>query len=553
MWRTIIIGAVFCFPILAAAESIASFEAVYQIDEEGRVLVTERIVYDFENEERHGMFRTLELLHPDPATAWYKKRIVGFELISVTRDGVGELYEISGGVKREIKIGDADITMSGPHTYEIVYRLTGALRPLENGGSEFYWNVTGREWSRSIGLVRFTARGALGETASCYHTIDDCVVIRHDDGTWSTSYDNLASGHELTVGIETSLPASKAALVEVWRTDLFALLAFIPLTVLTMVMAWRYEYFYYRRQPVIAQYEPYEGVEPMFAGVLLDDNLGAHDITAGLIYLAEQGFVHIKRTERAVVWLFNITDYELTLKRSITEVQSEFLKKVLSLIFPDTATVGTMVPLSSIKGDTSKKIANSKTISELARAVRADLVTRGFMESKRLLRRDYIVIGSFFVFIIFANAIQSLVGIVWYLGLVASVVLYGIYFAVTYRRRTTKGYEAMHHLKGFKEFLSVTDKDRFDFHNAPERSPEQFMRYLPYAIAFQVEKKWARAFTDMEITTPDWYEGGTGTFAATAFASDISGFTSSVTSSTSASSGGGSAGGGGGGGGGGSW
>ncbi len=353
--------------------------------------------------------------------------------------------------------------------------------------------------------------------------------------------------------MSTNLDPALAAPKETWRTDLIALLLMIPMSIGTIIAMWRYEYFYYRKRPIIAEYEPYEGVEPMFAGTLLDDQLGAHDITAGLVYLAEQGFVHIKRTERKVVWLFNVTDYELTLKRPLAEVPSEFLKKVLSLVFLVTAEVGTMVPLSSIKSDTTKKIANSKTISELSQALRADLITRGFMESKRIVPRDYVIIGLFFVLIIFASAIQSVIGIVWYLVLIAATVLYGIYLAVTYRRRTAKGYEAMYHLKGFKEFLSVTDKERFDFHNAPERSPEQFMQYLPYAIAFQVEKKWAAAFADMEITTPDWYEGGTGTFAATAFASDISSFTSSVTSSTSASSGGGSAGGGGGGGGGGSW
>jgi uncharacterized membrane protein len=113
----------------------------------------------------------------------------------------------------------------------------------------------------------------------------------------------------------------------------------------------------------------------------------------------------------------------------------------------------------------------------------------------------------------------------------------------------------MYHLKGFKLFLSVTDKARFDFHNAPERSPEQFMQYLPYAIAFGVEEKWAEVFADMEITNPGWYESDTAgtSFAAAAFAHDLTSFSSAVTTSTQASSGGGSVGGGGGGGGGGSW
>jgi len=553
MHRLLIIGFLICSPFFAAAESIPAFTAHYEIEENGSVLVTERVTYDFESEERHGIFRNLLLTHSDGATAWYKRRVVELEVLSVTRDGIAEPYEITGSTEREIKVGDADITINGPHVYELVYRLLGALRLAPDGTPELYWNVTGREWPAAIAKASFTASGAVGETASCYTTTGDCVMSGDATSGWSVEVTNLPSGEELTVGVGTNLDPALAAPKETWRTDLIALLLMIPMSIGAIIAMWRYEYFYYRKRPIIAEYEPYEGVEPMFAGTLLDDQLGAQDITAGLVYLAEQGFVHIKRTERKVVWLFDVTDYELTIKRPLAEVPSEFLRSVLILVFPIDAAVDTMVSLSSIKRDTTKKIENSKIISELSEAVRADLVTRGFMESKRIRPRDYVIIGLFFVLIIFTSAIQSVIGIVWYLVLIAATVLYSIYLAVSYRRRTAKGYEAMYHLKGFKEFLSVTDKERFDFHNAPERSPEQFMQYLPYAIAFQVEKKWAAAFADMEITTPSWYEGNTSTFAATAFASDISSFTSSVTSSTSASSGGGSAGGGGGGGGGGSW
>jgi uncharacterized membrane protein len=124
-------------------------------------------------------------------------------------------------------------------------------------------------------------------------------------------------------------------------------------------------------------------------------------------------------------------------------------------------------------------------------------------------------------------------------------------------RRTGLGYEALNHLEGFKLFLSVTDKERFAFHNAPEKSPELFMKYLPYAVAFGVEKEWAKVFASLTIPNPNWYEGsgGISAFSATALTSDLASFSTSFSASsgTSGSSGGGSSGGGGGGGGGGSW
>ncbi|MEZ4199999.1 MAG: DUF2207 domain-containing protein [Candidatus Paceibacterota bacterium] len=127
-----------------------------------------------------------------------------------------------------------------------------------------------------------------------------------------------------------------------------------------------------------------------------------------------------------------------------------------------------------------------------------------------------------------------------------------------YQRRTRKGHEAAMHLKGFRGFLSVTEKERLTFHNAPQKNAEQFMEYLPYAVAFGVEKEWADVFKDIQIASPDWYEGNTTTFSAVALSRDIGAFSSSFTASTSSpsgsgSSGGGFSGGGAGGGGGGSW
>ena len=110
--------------------------------------------------------------------------------------------------------------------------------------------------------------------------------------------------------------------------------------------------------------------------------------------------------------------------------------------------------------------------------------------------------------------------------------------------------------KGFKDFLSTTEKERYKFHNAPARNTQQFMEYLPYAIAFGVEKEWAEVFKDIPLDQPSWYSSqNNSTFNAVAFTHNLSAFSTSVSSSSgsSGSSGAGSAGGGGGGGGGGSW
>ena len=39
------------------------------------------------------------------------------------------------------------------------------------------------------------------------------------------------------------------------------------------------------------------------------------------------------------------------------------------------------------------------------------------------------------------------------------------------------------------------------------KTPEMFEKYLPFAMAFGVERKWARAFQDIYRQPPSWYVG----------------------------------------------
>lgn len=128
---------------------------------------------------------------------------------------------------------------------------------------------------------------------------------------------------------------------------------------------------------------------------------------------------------------------------------------------------------------------------------------------------------------------------------------------------TPEGRLAMNRIKGFRMFLSATEEDRLNRMDSPDRTPELFERYLPYALALDVEKAWASQFSDLLSKagySPGWY-GGTWweSGRVTAFSSSLAGsFAGAISSSSTppgsrSGSSSGSSGGGGGGGGGGGW
>jgi len=143
---------------------------------------------------------------------------------------------------------------------------------------------------------------------------------------------------------------------------------------------------------------------------------------------------------------------------------------------------------------------------------------------------------------------------------------------VLLKARTVVGRKVMDEIEGFKQYLGVAEEDRLNYLHPPEKTPELFERYLPYAVALNVENRWAERFTSVlaaaaaaGTATAVWYSGKSDIASDPGrFASRIGGTLSTTVAAaatapgssdggSSGSSGGGSSGGGGGGGGGSGW
>lgn len=133
---------------------------------------------------------------------------------------------------------------------------------------------------------------------------------------------------------------------------------------------------------------------------------------------------------------------------------------------------------------------------------------------------------------------------------------------------TLYGRRFLDQIDGFKMYLEVAEEDRLNILHSPDKTPELFEKYLPYAMALDVENEWSEKFSDVLTKasqetgySPGWYSGRNWhSLGTTGLASSLgSSFSSAISSSSTApgsssgSGGGGSSGGGGGGGGGGGW
>ncbi len=555
---------VYLLPACASAEVIQSFTSDISLSEDGSFIVEETIVYDFEETQRHGIYRDISKQHPQEASSFWKTRSIAVSVEDVMLDGGPVPYELSDSSDNlNIKIGDASQTIDGRHTYTIAYTVDGGLSYFGDQKGELYWNVTGNGWPVSIQRAEATVhgntdafaseracyKGSSGETTPCDETTQD------EGGVYFAAYD-LSSSEGLTIAQALYTTAIETNVVEHFNIILLVLLI-VPSAVLALVVfGYRYRTYFKTGAPIIAQYEPYEHCKPMYAGMLLDGVLDPRDITAGIVYLAEQGYIKIRKTEKKALFFFEVDDYEIELLRPLSAIESTFLQDVLQLLFTH-GSVHDVVALSSLKHDLGRQKRNYALLQQLRKDLKKDMQSQGFFQvNDSLLKSLFVFLGGIFVLLFLVDIIVALFAPELLLFTLVACGAGIAVLAIVYERRTRRGYEAQDHLKGFKRFLSVTDGERFAFHNAPQKSPEQFMQYLPYAIAFGVEKQWADAFKDITIPDPEWYDAqSTGSFSAVNLTSSLGAFSTSfaASSGTSGSSGGGSSGGGGGGGGGGSW
>lgn len=163
------------------------------------------------------------------------------------------------------------------------------------------------------------------------------------------------------------------------------------------------------------------------------------------------------------------------------------------------------------------------------------------------------------------------------LALVFVTIAIDVVFYRLLRAYTPQGRNLLDQIDGFRMYLGVAEKDRMNMLTPVDHTPETFERYLPYALALDVEQQWSENFADVLQHTdasgqptyhPVWFSGET--WRSTSFStlgSSLSGaFASAIASSSVApgkssgfsgggggGGGGGGSGGGGGGGGGGGW
>lgn len=547
---------------------INDFHGRYELSNDihaGRLKITETIKLTYSAQNR-GILRAIPVD--------YRGNSLKLDIKSVMRDGQDEPYTTYGQANNEVlKIGDADTTITGQHTYQIQYEIRNIV-DFYKEYDEWYWDMNGDQWQQPFEKVHgevivpedWSTDGI--PSASCYtgslgSTKSVCKIEKSSSGYTFEAFDKLDPGETLTVAV----PFQKGLFTPRDRTDwlrdntwqLVGIATGLTLGGVSFRQWWKWGKGHKGRGTIVPEYSPPKGLTPAEVGLLYDFNVDSRDLTATIIDLAVRGYIKIHHEEKKILKIFNTHDFTVELTNQNLGSLKPHEKSLIEALFIPTVS-GTKQKLDDL--DKTKMYS---AVTEIRRQMKDSLTNEhGLLEESptRAWVIQGVVIAASVILIFVSGA-----GWGWLVGMALAAVSSFIFF-ILMRRRSHAGVAEYEKIQGLKLYMDTVEKDRLKMmqgvdrpYSEPSHNVELFENLLPFAIALGVEKSWAKQFDNIYSQPPSWYTGNMAAFNTVYFtnslASSASAFNSSFSTSTSSSSsgsgGGGFAGGGGGGGGGGGW
>ena len=495
---------------------IENFDAHIVVTGNGTIDVTETIRAHFIGGPWHGLYRSIPVEYMTPQGLNYTL----FLDVKQVTDGSGHRLKFDSSRVRhyrklKIYIPDADNSVQ---TISIEYSVSDAIKFFEDH-DELYWNATGDEWDVPIQSAHAEIILPAG-TSNIRATAFTGVYGSHAK---DAEIDVAANGVEVRTtaplpyhaGLTVAVAIDKGAIQEPTAADLFVRFLrsnwplFVPVVVFCLMF-----YLWWTRgrdprlRPIAAQYEPPNQLTPGEAGTLVDNTANMRDITASIVDLAVRGYMVIEEVQKdRMLGLMHEKDYNFILQKDRSQWGAlKTHEQALLDGFFIAGTAGETISMDSLQNRFYKSLPVMRS------GIFDSLVSQGFYRRRPdSVRSTYIgagvVVGALMIWggvaVGRALGIAPLPFIAG--GIVSGLVICG--FGWFMPAHTEQGTRALESVLGFEDFLNHVEADRF---NRTIKTPQMFEKFLPFAMAFGVEKNWSKAFDGIMTQPPGWYRGGTG-------------------------------------------
>lgn len=540
---------------------IESYDVEINVSEDNIYDITETITTDFRT-SKHGIYRSIPIQNSvrraDGSTSSNKATITNIK--------VNDSYSTSRGSNMlKIKIGSADRTLTGEHTYVISYKYNIGNDKLDNA-DEFYLNLVGTEWDTQIKQVSFKInmpkefdKSKMGFSTGKYGTAGTYGIDYSVDGTTITGYYNhyLNANEGLNARIELPEGYYKKQTLKIGFSDILLFGVAIAGIVITY-MKWDKYGRDEKAVPTVEFYPP-DGLNSLDLAYAYRGTATSKDAVSLLIYLANKGYVKIEEEEGKGLFksktfkIYKIRDYDGSNEEerrfmvglfSTASTSESGLKYVDKSDLTDSfyTTINSVVSMAGKqKNVIFKKTSLSSSfagilmlvltyIAMIIRVVAFSGMQEGLFTIS-FVGIAFLAAGGLFISQPGKNVAVTLasllfVGIGFFLPMIGKLsdmlegapgmLLLEILFSVIAMiviliilkympSRTPKGVKLLGKIEGFKNFLETAEKDRLE--ELVNENPSYFYNILPYAYVLGVSDKWIKNFESIAMEPPTWYVG----------------------------------------------
>ena len=398
----------------------------------------------------------------------------------------------------------------GEHTYTFQYTVEGMVR-VEPTGKQLFWMAIPTDMAGYVESSQVTIRMPEGSSAESTtalvngQELSDMVTRISDDKRTITFSPprGFSPGETFEVGVRFPADQLPSLTVPAWQRreqsadtyNFFFLLSGIAIAILGplgVVLLWYSK----GRDPKVEKSADYlaelpNDLPPGVVGALIDEKADMKDIIATLIDLARRGYLTM--TEEKKDHLFTRTD------KPITELRN-YESALLTHLFNkrDARRLSDLrekfyVYVTGLQYQIYQQLVAEKMFNASPDAVRGRYTILGIIA---------LVVGGGLTALIANQSWFQLYG----MALCPALALLptGLLMAIVAQympRKTAKGAEETMKWIAFRNYLKEIEK----YTNLQEAT-DIFEKYLPYAIAFGLERSWIKKFARIETTPiPTWY------------------------------------------------
>ncbi len=460
-----------------------------------------------------------------------QKRLTDITDVAATEGAENEVpirheTSISDAGKFRIKYYFATPATNEIRTIKLAYTISGAIRYYPDG-DQVYWSAVYADRNGfAVNNARVSVRlpdGTKAIKAESYGAPTQFSDTRDGNVITAESTGAIPDGKELEIRVQFphgvisgASPAWQAKydadrateeqiLKDKPRNDFLTLLGSLLLLLggpALAVVAWVTK----GRDPnvgLIAEYlNAPPNIEPGLAGTLIDEKADMQDVIATFVDLARRGAITMREVDNQDGKISGgKVDYMIASGPKMDELRGN-LKPFERTLLDNINVYEGEHKLSTLKARFYKNIPQIKTqlydqlikdgyYAHSPEAVRSRWSSLGVI---MLVLGGVVGCGAMMLLVTYSNYAICLP-----VGFIATAITF-LALAKSMPARTRPGAEIRMRLEAFKRYLQNIEK-----YTDLKEATDQFDKYLPYAIAFGVDRTWVNKFSRVETPAPDWY------------------------------------------------